>query len=39
MVHFLVKHIEGHESMGIHNPDYVQSMLTKAEDLLTPKGK
>ena len=39
MVRFLVKYIEGDGSKGTHNPDYVQSMLDKAEDLLTLEGK
>ena len=39
VVRFLLKYIEGDGSKGVHNPDYVQSMLDQAEDLLTLEGK
>jgi hypothetical protein len=37
-VRFLVSYIEADGSKGIHNPDYVRSMLDKAEDLLDDEG-
>ncbi|HUU83463.1 MAG TPA: multiheme c-type cytochrome [Phycisphaerae bacterium] len=32
---FIVKYIEGDASLGVHNPEYVRSMLTAAETLLS----
>ena len=37
-VRFLIAYIESDGSGGVHNPAYVESMLDKAEDLLTAEG-
>lgn len=37
-VRFLFKYVEADGSLGLHNPDYVDSMLTEAENLLTSIG-
>ncbi|RMF72714.1 MAG: ammonia-forming cytochrome c nitrite reductase subunit c552 [Planctomycetota bacterium] len=37
-IRFLISYIESDGSSGIHNPDYVKSMLDKAEELLDDEG-
>lgn len=37
-VRFLMAYIESDGSLGVHNPPYIRSMLTEAEDLLTEAG-
>jgi len=37
-VRFIMYYIEGDGSLGIHNPGYVEAMLTEAEALLTSEG-
>lgn len=37
-IRFLISYIESDGSYGIHNPDYVESMLTEAEQLLEDEG-
>ncbi len=37
-IRFLLKYISNDGSLGVHNPDYVRSMLDKAEELLDQIG-